>query len=72
MLLYEINKKYIREMGLEKAIERELYIVRDDNFVKHAFSLGRGTKNDMNRYMRDNKCFCVWIDAETKKEVTRI
>ena len=73
MLLYELYKPNIRKYGsVEKLIELELYIERDDEFVKNAFNRGRGTKQSMNEYMRDNRNFCVWIDAETMEQVTRI
>lgn len=73
MLLYEIDRSDIRKCGSVKAaINAGWYIPRNDEFIKHAFNFGHGTINDMNRYMKDNSCFCVWIDAETMRQVTKI
>ena len=73
MILYEIEKSDIRKYGsVKKAIAAGCYIPRNDEFIKRAFNLGHGTVNDMNRYMKDNSCFCVWIDAETMQQVARL
>ena len=73
MKLYEIYKDNIREYGNYKnAISAGYYVLRDDDFIRHAFNFGHGTKADMNRYMRDNAEFCVWIDASTMQPVKRI
>ena len=73
MLLYEIDKADIRECGsIKKAIAAGCYIPRNDEFIRHAFNLGQGTINDMSRYMTDNSCFCVWVDAETMQQVTKL
>lgn len=45
---------------------------RNDDFIKHAFNFGNGTKKDMNEYMKNNSVFCVWVDVKTMKKVNRI
>lgn len=73
MKLYEIDRSDIRKRGNYKAaISAGDYILRDDDFIRNAFNFGNGTKKDMNRYMRDNSVFCVWIDASTMQPVKRI
>lgn len=70
MKLYEIDKSDLREHGnVKNAIAAGSYILRDDDFVVRAFNFGHGTIADMNRYMRDNAVFCVWIDASTMQRV---
>lgn len=72
MILYEIDKSDVRNFGIKKSIEYGLYILRDDEFIKRAFNFGNGTKKHMNEYMKNNSCFCVWIDARTMKTVNKI
>lgn len=73
MQLYEICKadlllKY--KNNYKAAINAQEYILRDDNFVKNAFNFGHGTTKDMNRYMKDNCIYCIWIDAYTMQPAT--
>ena len=73
MKLYEIDKTDIRKCGNYRAvISAGEYVLRDDDFIRSAFNFGHGTKKDMNRYMRDNAVFCVWIDASTMQPVRSI
>ena len=75
MKLYEVGKPAIRKYGsAKKAIAAGEYILRDldGDFIRSAFNFGHGTKKDMNRYMRDNAVFCVWIDASTMQPVKSI
>lgn len=73
MKLYEISKRAIRKYGsAEKAIAAEEYILCDDDFIRHAFNHGHGTKEDLKRDMRDNAGLWVWIDASTMQPVTSI
>ena len=73
MKLYEIDRADIAAAGgTRKAIEKGLYIIRDDDFVRRAFNSGKGTKRDMIRYMKDNARFCVWIDAGTMQKVSSV
>lgn len=73
MLLFEIHKLDLKKYGsVKKVIAAGEYIERNDDFVKHAFNFGNGTKKDMNEYIRNNSVFCVWIDAETMKKVNHI
>lgn len=72
MILYEMDKSDIRKYGMKKAIENGFYVIRDDEFVRRAFNFGNGTKKHMNEYMKNNKCFCVWIDPETMKQIHKI
>ena len=74
MLLYEIDKKELRiyKGDVKKAIRSGMYIERDESFVKQAFNFGNGTKKHMNKYMKNNACFCKWYNAKTLEEVKRI
>ena len=73
MLLYEIYKPDLKKHGsIKKVIAAGEYMERNDDFIKHAFNFGNGTKKDMNEYMKNNSVFCVWIDAKTMKKVNRI
>lgn len=72
MILYEIDKSDIRKYGTKKAIENGFYVIRDDEFVRCAFNFGNGTKKHMNEYMKNNSCFCVWINAVTMQRVNKI
>lgn len=72
MLLYEIDKSNARKYGVKKAIENGLYIPRNNEFIKNAFNFGNGTQKHMNEYIKNNSCFCVWIDSETMQQVTKI
>ena len=73
MLLYQIYKSNIYKYGnIKNAIQSGYYITCDDDFIKNAFNLHNGTKKDFNRYMQDNKRFCIWYDPKTKRQVTKI
>ena len=73
MLIYEIDRDYIRQYGsIKKAIAAGYYIPRDNDFIRRAFNYGRGTKSDMNRYMHDNLRYCVFIDSATGREIKSI
>lgn len=70
MKLYEIDKADLRKHGSAKnAIVAGSYVLRDDDFITCAFNFGHGTIADMNRYIRDNSIFCIWIDASTMQRV---
>lgn len=72
-LLYEIDKSDLRRhKTIHNVIAAGEYIVRDDDFIVRAFAFGRGTKKNMNEYMKNNACFCIWYDPTTKKTVTHI
>ena len=73
MQLYEIDKNDLRKhKSITEAIAAGDYIIRDDQFIVSAFNFGNGTKKDMNRYMKDNSVFCIWIDANTMQRVSKV
>lgn len=74
MLLYEIEKGNLRKCNgdLKKVIQSGLYIPRDNAFIKNAFNFGNGTIKHMNNYMKNNACFCIWIDSATMEKITRL
>ena len=74
MKLYEVCKSDLRKCkgNIKQVINQGNYIIRDDNFIKHAFNFGNGSIKHMNEYMKNNSVFCVWYDVETMKKINRL
>ena len=69
MLVFEVDRGDIRAAGsVKKAINDGFYLPWDDTRIKHAFSFGNGTIADFNVHAKNNRCYCVYIDAETMQE----
>lgn len=69
MMVYELCRKDLREEfknDAKKMIRGKMYILWDEERVKHAFNFGNGTMKDFKRYMKDNKIYCRYYDAESK------
>lgn len=68
MKVFEIDKADYKKCGgnLQKIISEGLYIERNSEFVKNAFNFGNGTEKDFARYIKDNRIFCKFYDAEAK------
>lgn len=37
--------------------------------IKAAFNFNNGTIKDLKRYMRDNKCYCLFLDSDTLQPI---
>ena len=60
-LYIEISKREITRLGtLQKAIINLSFTVWSHDRIKGAFNDGHGTEKDFNKYMQDNKQFCVF------------
>lgn len=61
MKIFEVNKRYIKELGsIEKAIQEGYCINWDKEKIKAAFNYGDGTIKDFKNYMDNNKKICVF------------
>ena len=70
MLTYEISKNVIRAHGgrLGVVLAKGIYNVWDDERVKNAFNNGHGTAGDFERYKRDNRQYCVFVNVGTVRK----
>ena len=66
-MFIEIYRDTARKYGIEKAIKAGLFTVWTEKRIKGAFNYGRGTKKDFNRFMKDNYCFCIFLDIPENK-----
>lgn len=67
MKIIELDKRYCRECyggDFKKMLRAGDGLVFDDARIKSAFAFGRGTAEDMRRYMRDNAVYARFYDAE--------
>jgi hypothetical protein len=68
-MIREVNRKYVKQFGTaQKAIEEGYYIEWSSERIKNAFNGGKGTPNDLKRYMHDNKRICVFVDEFNNQE----
>ena len=69
MKIAEINKKLLKQIfngNIQAVIDNDYFILYDDEQIKNAFNSGKGTKQDLTRYINDNRCFCVYYDLEAE------
>lgn len=67
MLIYEVSKKAMNEEcngDLMEAIKQGWYVAYDEERIRKAHNFGHGTMADMKRYMKNNKAYCIFYDAE--------
>lgn len=74
-LWIEANKKYLREEynnNIKKYIETEnFYCWWYQEKIQKAFNFGKGTMKDFERYMNDNKCYCIFKEIEVPDDEYR-
>ena len=67
-MIIEICNQAIRETGIKQAIKDGFFMIWDEARIKSAFSFGRGTMEDFNRYKKDNSPrYCTIIDIDQKE-----
>lgn len=65
-MILEISKSYIKKHyngDLKKAVKNNDGILWTEKTIKAAFNNGNGTKKDFQRYCRDNKNYCYFIEV---------
>lgn len=68
-MILEISKKYLREFyngNLKECVSAMDGVVWDENRIKNAFNFGNGTKADFQRYMNNNKKYCIYAEVIKK------
>lgn len=72
MKIIELSRSYCRkEYGgnFQKMIEAEDGLLFDDETIRRAFSGGRGTEKDLERYIEANRPFVRFYDIEKHKYI---
>ena len=68
-MIIEISRKKVQELkSIDRAIKNLWFTVWTPKRIKAAFNFGNGTDKDFDRYMKDNKDYCIFKDL-TKKEI---
>ena len=63
-MFLEVDKTNAKKCGsIEKAIEEGFCIAWEDEKIKNAFNFGRGTLEDLKRYMDANRSFCFFVEV---------
>lgn len=71
-MIIEISRKKAQELkSIDKAIKNLWFTVWTPERIKAAFNFGNGTKKDFDRYMKNNKDYCIFKDL-TEKEIDSI
>lgn len=64
-MILEIDRSILKREcnnSIKKAINTGYYMEWTQERIKNAFAFGHGTIKDFERYKRDNKQFCIWIE----------
>lgn len=71
-MIIEISRKKAQELkSADKAIKNLWFTVWTSERIRAAFNFGNGTEKDFDRYMKDNKDYCIFRDL-TEKEIDLI
>ena len=72
MKILELDRKEAREIynnNYKKMIAQNDGVLYDDERIKKAFNFGRGTINDLQRYINNNRQYCRYYDIEDKRYI---
>lgn len=72
MKILELDRKEAREIynnNYKKMISQNDGVLYDDERIKKAFNFGRGTINDLQRYINNNRQYCRYYDIEDKRYI---
>ena len=67
----EIDNRQARKTSVKQAIKNGFFMVWTPERIRGAFSNGRGTLADFERYKSDNKPYCTIIEL-TAAELARL
>lgn len=65
-MVIEIGRKYLRDFydgNLKECVSAMDGVIWDENTIKQAFNFGNGTEEDFQRYMHDNKKYCIYVEV---------
>lgn len=71
-MIIEISREKAQDIkSIDNAINNLWFTVWTPERIKSAFNFGNGTHKDLDRYMKDNKDYCIFKDL-TEKEIRLI
>ena len=65
-MVIEIGKKYLQDFydgNLKECVAAMDGVIWDENTIRAAFNFGNGTEEDFQRYMDDNKKYCIYVEV---------
>lgn len=72
MKILELDRKQARELynnNYKKMIAQNDGVLYDDERIKKAFNFGRGTINELQKYINNNRQYCRYYDIEDKRYI---
>ena len=71
-MVIEIDKRFLKEdynNNIKKCVVAGDFLEWTPEKIKSAFNFNNGTIKDLKRYMRDNKCYCLFLDSDTLQPI---